>query len=114
MDKLLYNKDVLVAEIDGLNHFHWICKRRAPLYLQITENLSVWLQSRCVDFQRHNAKLLKRALGLSAMNEEEVVLEVNAGNDNRYILDQEGRFWIDLGTGGFSEGGVFGSGIGWR
>lgn len=107
MDKLLYNKDVLVAEIDGLNHFHWICKRRAPLYLQITENLSVWLQSRCVDFQRHNAKLLKRALGLSTMNEEEVVMKVNAATitDTYWIKRKDsGLTWeqVDFQKAAFS------------
>lgn len=43
MDKLLYNKDVLVARIDSLNHFTWINKSLAPLYLQNSENFVGWL-----------------------------------------------------------------------
>ena len=91
MGKLLYNKNVLVARIDGLNHFSWVCKERAPLYLQITENLLGWLQNRCVDSHRRNSRLLKRALRLSEKDDEEIVLEVNAASitDTYWIKDEE-------------------------
>lgn len=91
MDKLLYNKNILVARIDELNHFSWVCKERAPLYLQITENLLGWLQNRCVDSHRRNSRLLKRALRLSEKDDEEIVLEVNAASitDTYWIKDEE-------------------------
>lgn len=91
MDKLLYNKNVLVARIDGLNHFHWVCKECGPLYLQITENLSGWLQNRCVDSHRRNSRLLKRALRISEKDDEEIVLEVNAASitDTYWIKDAD-------------------------
>ena len=91
MDKLLYNKNVLVARIDGLNHFDWVCKECGPLYLQITENLSGWLQNRCVDSHRRNSRLLKRALRISEKDDEEIVLEVNAASitDTYWIKDAD-------------------------
>lgn len=91
MDKLLYNKNVLVARIDGLNHFHWVCKKCGPLYLQRTENLSGWLQSRCIDSDRRNAELLKRALKISEKYDEDVALVVNAASitDTYWIKDAD-------------------------
>lgn len=99
MDRLLYNKNVLVARIDGLNHFHWICKECGPLYLKNTENLMGWLQGRCVDSHRRNSRLLKKALRLSTKEDEEVVLEVNAATitDTYWIKNEDSPVtWDDV------------------
>ena len=38
MDKLIYNRDVLVARVDQFYHVSWVRKELAPLYLRMTEN----------------------------------------------------------------------------
>lgn len=90
MNKLLYNKNFLVAKINELNHIEWICKERAPLYLQKTGNFIGWLQNRCVDSHRKNSRLLKKALRISEKDDEEIVLEVNAATitDTYWVKDE--------------------------
>lgn len=90
MKKLLYSKNTLVATIDALNHITWFNKELAPLYLKRTEYFLGWLQSRCIDTQRQNAKMLTRALRLSEKDEEELVLEVNAAciTDTYWVKDE--------------------------
>ena len=89
MDKLLYNKDVLVARIDSLNHFTWINKSLAPLYLQNSENFVGWLENRCIDTHRPNSRLLRRALRLEALEDSDLALEVNAATitDTYWVKD---------------------------
>ena len=90
MDKLIYNKSILVARVDEFNHLSWVCKECAPLYLQVTENFLGWLQGRCVDSHRKNSRLLKRALRISEKDDEEIVLQVNAATvtDTYWIKDE--------------------------
>lgn len=99
MDKLLYNKDVLVARIDSLNHFTWINKSLAPLYLQNSENFVGWLENRCIDTHRPNSRLLRRALRLEALEDSDLALEVNAATitDTYWVKDADSPLkWCDV------------------
>ena len=107
MDKLLYNKDVLVAEIDGLNHFHWICKRRAPLYLQNYRKSFRLAAEQMRGFPKAQCKIAKEGTWTFRNERGRTRSGSERGNDNRYILDQEGRFWVDMGTGGFFQKAAF-------
>ena len=91
MDKLIYNRDVLVARVDQFYHVNWVRKELAPLYLQMTENFVGWLQGRCIDSHRGNSRLLKRALGISEKSDEEIVLEVNAATvtDTYWVKEED-------------------------
>lgn len=91
MDKLIYNRDVLVARVDQFYHVNWVRKELAPLYLQMTENFVGWLQGRCIDSHRENSRLLKRALGISEKSDEEIVLEVNAATvtDTYWVKEED-------------------------
>lgn len=99
MDKLLYNKDVLVARIDSLNHFTWVNKPLAPLYLQNSENFLGWLENRCIDTHRPNSRLLRRALRLEALEDSDLALEVNAATitDTYWVKDADSPLkWYDV------------------
>ena len=99
MDKLLYNKDVFVARIDSLNHFTWINKSLAPLYLQNSENFVGWLENRCIDTHRPNSRLLRRALRLEALEDSDLALEVNAATitDTYWVKDADSPLkWCDV------------------
>ena len=91
MDKLIYNRDVLVARVDQFYHVNWVRKELAPLYLQMTENFVGWLQGRCIDSHGENSRLLKRALGISEKSDEEIVLEVNAATvtDTYWVKEED-------------------------
>lgn len=99
MDKLLYNKDILVARIDSLNHFTWVNKPLAPLYLQNSENFVGWLENRCIDTHRPNSRLLRRALRLEASEDSDLALEVNAATitDTYWVKDADSPLrWCDV------------------
>ena len=49
-----------------------------PMYLQRTSNISGWLSSRSIDVHRANARLLKKVLRLTTMDEMGLVLKYNA------------------------------------
>lgn len=99
MDKLLYNKDILVARIDSLNHFTWVNKPLAPLYLQNSENFLGWLENRSIDTHRPNSRLLRRALRLEASEDSDLALEVNAATitDTYWVKDADSPLrWCDV------------------
>jgi len=49
-----------------------------PLFLKRTGDVEAWLAGRAIDSHRTNSRLLKKALRLSAANDAQVVLKVNA------------------------------------
>jgi hypothetical protein len=49
-----------------------------PLFLKRTGDVEGWLKSRAIDAHRTNSRLLKKALRLTAADDAEIVLKVNA------------------------------------
>ena len=83
-------EDGLVKEVN---------KTLSPFFFLHNIDFTAWLESRSVDFQRANAKLLKEALNLQDKGEAESVLFVNAATvtDNYWFRpDNESISWNDV------------------
>jgi len=62
-----------------------------PLFLKRTGDLAGWLTGRAIDAHRTNSRLLKKALRLTAANDIEIVLKVNAATiTDTYWFRQDG------------------------
>lgn len=99
MDRLVMNKDRVVARVDPKNHFIWKDEVLCPLYFNRTENLDGWLASRAIDAHRPNSRLLKRALRLAERDDISTVLSVHAVTvtDTYWIKDADsGLTWEDV------------------
>ncbi len=83
-------EDGLVKEVN---------KNLSPFFFLHNKDFTAWLESRSVDFQRANAKLLKEALKLQDKGEAETVLFVNAATvtDNYWFKRDGEKFsWEDV------------------
>jgi len=86
LDLLLLSKDAPIARIeDGV--VNAIEPLRLPLFLKRTGDIASWLESRAIDGQRINSRLLKRALRLESRDDITAVLRVNAATitDNYWV-----------------------------
>ena len=73
----IMSKDRIVATVqDGI--ITSSDPERIPLYLKRTGDVRGWLGGRAIDSHRTNSRLLKKALRLSAADDVELVLSVNA------------------------------------
>jgi hypothetical protein len=73
----IMSKDTIIAVVrDGL--ITQFDPALLPFYLKRTGDIDGWLRSRAIDTHRTNSRLLKKALRLSAADDVETVLKVNA------------------------------------
>lgn len=86
MDFLILNGDTVAAEWRN-NELKIINHNMLPLYLELTGNVSKWLETRAIDSHRANSRLLKKALRLTERDDIGSVLSVNAVTitDNYWI-----------------------------
>jgi len=86
----LMSRDTIIAQIiDGeLTTVH---EPLLPFYLKTHPDIDGWLESRAIDGPRANARLLKKALGLSDLDDASMVLQVNAATitDTYWIRDNQ-------------------------
>ena len=73
----LMSKDMVTAKING-GSITVVNEDLLPLYLKKTRNIERWLESRAIDTHRANSRLLKKALRLTAAEDTDVALKVNA------------------------------------
>ena len=68
-----------------------------PLYLKRSGDVEAWLAGRAIDAHRTNSRLLKKALRITAVDDAEVVLRVNAATvtDTYWIRDEASRLQYD-------------------
>jgi len=68
-------------------------KDKLPFYLKRTGDFVGWLESRAIDGNRANAKLIKKALGLMGASEAQVVLRNNGATitDTYWVLEKDGK-----------------------
>ena len=80
------HKDTVVADIKN-NELEIINQGLLPLYLKRNGSLETWIASRAIDAHRPHSRLIKRILRLSAADDCEVALKVNAATitDNWWI-----------------------------
>ncbi|WP_317417052.1 hypothetical protein [Eubacterium callanderi] len=86
LNGLLMHKDTVVADIKN-NELEIINQGLLPLYLKRNGSLETWIASRAIDAHRPHSRLIKRILRLSAADDCEVALKVNAATitDNWWI-----------------------------
>ena len=85
-DLLLLSKDIPIAKIiNGV--IEPILPDRLPLFLQRIGDIETWLESRAIDSNRTNSRLLKKALRLANKDDLTTVLFVNAATitDNYWV-----------------------------
>lgn len=89
---LILSGDTVVASWEN-GILDVVNERLLPLYLKNTPNAEFWLETRAIDSNRPNSRLLKRALGLNEYDTISAVIYVNAATitDNYWIkpLDSE-------------------------
>jgi hypothetical protein len=90
LNGFLMSQDNTIAQIiDGeLTTVH---ETILPLYLRTYPDIESWLEGRAIDGTRANARLLKKALGLSGLDDASMVLGVNAATitDTYWIRDNQ-------------------------
>lgn len=96
---LLMHKDTVVAEIKN-NNLEIINQGLLPLYLKRNGSLETWIASRAIDTHRPHSRLIKRILRLSAADDCEIALKVNAATitDNWWVKrpDEKGLEYKDV------------------
>ena len=88
----LMSKDIIIADIcDGI--VIPVNDDLLPLHFKNGGGLINWLEGRAIDTHRTNSRLLKKALRLTAADDIEVVLKVNAATiTDTYWIRPEGSF----------------------
>lgn len=73
---------------------------KCPLYLKRTKNVNEWIRMRAIDGSRHNARSLKRIMGLSSYADDDITaLKMDAANitDNYWIKkSSDSRCYDDI------------------
>lgn len=97
MDRLIMNKDKVVAKFDSMNHLTWKDETLCPLYFRRSGDLDGWLSSRAIDSHRPNSRLLKKALRLAERDDVSTVLSVHAVTvtDTYWIKDADSNLTWD-------------------
>ena len=92
----IMSADTEVAKIED-GHIIPVNKALMPLYLQRNDNPEGWLESRAIDRRRINARLLKKALRLTAESDVDIVLKVHAATitDNYWVKETESNLCYD-------------------
>lgn len=99
MDKLVMNKDRVVAKFDSMNHLIRKDEVLCPLYFKRAEDLNGWLASRAIDAHRPNSRLLKKALRLAERDDINTVLSVHAVTvtDTYWVKNEDEELtWEDV------------------
>lgn len=86
----LMHKDTIVAKIRD-NNLSTVTEPLLPIYLKWGGSLDTWIENRAIDRHRPHSRLLKRMLRLTAADDIEVALCVNAATiaDNWWIKKDE-------------------------
>ena len=74
--KIMTRDRVVATVVDGM--LYVTDTALLPLYLKRTQDVEGWLKGRAIDSHRTNSRLLKKALRLTAVEDVELVLSVNA------------------------------------
>lgn len=93
----LMSRDSILADIKD-NRITVRNERLLPLYFRLpAATLEGWLDMRSIDTGRQNSRLLRRALGLSDVDRQELVMSVNAAmiTDTYWIKDADSNLSWD-------------------
>ena len=77
MNGWIMNKDEKVLRVENDAVVEVLNEAKAPLYFRTHNFIDEWLEDRCLDTTRINARLLKKALSLKPdLSEKDLSLEV--------------------------------------